>query len=617
VGIRVSSGGSGDDVIAGTAGDDLLRGFAGNDSLDGGAGNDTLEGGDGNDTLLGGRDADTLDGGAGNDTYVVTTDLDADDTTIDSGGVDLVIVDGTWTLSAGFENLQVGRLDQLSEVEVTGNALDNVMTRLGGASGNVIFDGGDGNDTLIGSDASGDVFEFGAGSGALGNDWVDGRDGVDSVSFLDSFRNGSSQARSAVKIDLQAGSLTGGGTGGSGSATLLNIENAYGGAFDDLLVAHDGHMVTTDGIAQLAGARLNGGSGNDTMIAGAAGDVFEGQHGADTYVFRHAPGPADAISDFSSGADKILLDATAFAGLGSSGNFVANDPRYYAAGGATAAHDADDRVVFNPTTGWLYYDADGVGGAVARQFILFASVPMLNATDFAVDNGSDPSGSVINGTSGADTLADTAGNDTINGLAGNDTINGGSGGTDVVNGGDGRDSLQFMTATGAVVVDFVAGHAGTTTFTSIEKVVSGDFNDRLTGDAAAQNLTSRAGSDTLAGAGGVDTLWGGAGNDTFVFRETGTANADTIGDWTSGSDEIELDNAAMAALGADGDFLAGDARFWASSTGTAHDANDRVIYNTSTRSVYYDADGTGSGAAQLVATLQAGATIAATDISII
>src|SRR5687767_5634490 len=207
---------------------------------------------------------------------------------------------------------------------------------------------------------------------------------------------------------------------------------------------------------------------------------------------------------------------------------------------------------------------------------------------------------VINGTSGHDTLADTSGNDTINGLAGNDTIKVGSGGSDVINGGDGRDSLQFMTATSAVVVDFVAGVAGTTSFTNIEKVVSGDFNDRLTGDAAAQNLTARAGSDTLAGAGGVDTLWGGAGDDKFIFREAGTANADTIGDWTSGSDEIELDNAALAALGADGDFVAGDARFWASSTGAAHDANDRVLFNSSTGSLYYDADGNGSGAAQLI-----------------
>src|SRR5687767_2369340 len=223
---------------------------------------------------------------------------------------------------------------------------------------------------------------------------------------------------------------------------------------------------------------------------------------------------------------------------------------------------------------------------------------------------------VINGTSGHDTLTDTSGNDTINGLAGNDTINGGSGGSDVVNGGDGRDSLQFMTATGAVVVDFVAGTAGTTSFTNIEKVVTGDFNDQLTGDASAQNLTARAGMDTLAGGGGNDTLWGGADADTFIFREMGTANADAIGDWTSGQDTLLLDGAIMTALGASGDFTAGDARFWASSTGAAHDADDRIIFNSTTRQIFYDADGNGSGAAQLIATLQTGATLVATDIAV-
>src|SRR5687767_11774222 len=223
---------------------------------------------------------------------------------------------------------------------------------------------------------------------------------------------------------------------------------------------------------------------------------------------------------------------------------------------------------------------------------------------------------VINGTSGADTLADTSGNDTINGLAGNDTINGGRGGFDVVNGGDGRDSLQFLTATGAMVVDFVAGTAGNTSFTNIEKVVTGDFNDRLTGNASAQNLTARAGADTLAGAGGLDTLWGGSGADTFVFREMGTANADSIADWTSGSDTLLLDGTIMTALGASGDFTAGDARFWASSTGIAHDADDRIIYETDTRQIWYDADGNGAGARQLIATLQSGATLVATDIAV-
>ena len=241
-----------------------------------------------------------------------------------------------------------------------------------------------------------------------------------------------------------------------------------------------------------------------------------------------------------------------------------------------------------------------------------------------VREGTGPSGQVINGTSGNDTLSGTAGNDTINGLGGNDLFLAGStGGADVINGGAGTDSIEFKArATSPVVVDFgvgtiTGGSAGTISFTSVERVVVGNFNDRLTGNDSAQNLAGQAGADTLTGAGGVDTLWGGAGADTFIFREMGTANADRISDWTSASDKVHLDDAAFTAIGALGNFAASDARFKANATGTATDTSDRVVYNTSTGQLYYDADGSGGGAAQLIATFSGNPLVAAGDIVVV
>ena len=95
----------------------------------------------------------------------------------------------------------------------------------------------------------------------------------------------------------------------------------------------------------------------------------------------------------------------------------------------------------------------------------------------------------INGSSGNDTLTGTSGNDTINGLGGNDLFLAGStGGADVIDGGTGSDSIEFKErATSAIVVDFVAGtisggSSGTISFTNIERVVGGNFNDQMTGN---------------------------------------------------------------------------------------------------------------------------------------
>jgi len=226
-----------------------------------------------------------------------------------------------------------------------------------------------------------------------------------------------------------------------------------------------------------------------------------------------------------------------------------------------------------------------------------------------------------------------AGNDTILGLGGNDNIDMSTGGTsspgqDVIDGGAGTDTVDYAgyarsgvsanLATG-VVTGGGDGGAGGATLTSIERFVGGGFNDSITGSAVAEYLDGRQGNDTIRGGGGNDSLLGGTGNDFFVFAEAaGAANADRLTDFASGVDELMFDNAVMAGLGANGAFVSGDDRFHAAAGAVGGaDAEDRMVYNTSTGQLYYDADGSGSGAAQLVATLNAGAALAATDITVI
>jgi Ca2+-binding RTX toxin-like protein len=188
------------------------------------------------------------------------------------------------------------------------------------------------------------------------------------------------------------------------------------------------------------------------------------------------------------------------------------------------------------------------------------------------------------------TLTGTSGNDTLTGTSSADTLVG-SAGNDFYDGAGGSDTLDLRATSTATIVNFTDGTISggfDGSFTNIERVLAGNGADHLIGGAGAQNLSGRAGSDTLDGGTGNDWLWGGGDADQYVFRDTGTANADQLGDFTSGVDKIVLDASAMTTLGAEANFTASDSRFAANTSGTAQDADDRVIYETDARQVWYD-----------------------------
>src|SRR5438876_5767953 len=122
------------------------------------------------------------------------------------------------------------------------------------------------------------------------------------------------------------------------------------------------------------------------------------------------------------------------------------------------------------------------------------------------------------------TLNGTEGNDGISGTDSADTING-FGGNDFLAGNDGDDSI-----------------------------VGGAGNDTIYGDA---------GNDWIEGGSGNDLLSGSGGQDSLVFREFGAANADTVQNFSSDWDKIQLDASAFASLGTAGRFASGDVRFYA------------------------------------------------------
>lgn len=117
----------------------------------------------------------------------------------------------------------------------------------------------------------------------------------------------------------------------------------------------------------------------------------------------------------------------------------------------------------------------------------------------------------------------------------------------------------------------------------------------------------------LIGGLGNDTPTGGAGNDIFIFDTAlnATTNKDTLSDFVVGQDIIKLDKDVFTALTTVGTLSA--ANFKSSTNGTAGDANDYILYNTTSGALLYDADGNGSGAAVQFATLTTKPAITASD----
>ncbi len=391
-------GGDGDDVLTGAAGDDLLDGGNNNDQLAGGADVDTLYGRAGADSLDGGAGADVMYGGAGDDSYSIDNASDVAGESA-GAGTDTLYITVNYAMGAYLENLVVVGD---GAVNGTGNVLNNVMSGAGGANvlsggtgadtlnglgGDDTLNGGNGNDTANGGDGA-DILDGGndldtlnGGNdadtlyGRSGNDTLNGDAGVDTIYGGD----GDDIANGGTENDL----LDGGNnndtlSGGDGDDDLygrqhndtLNgdggADDLYGGDGDDTLNGGDGADM------------LDGGNGVDRLDGGLGNDVLIGGTGADTFVLSTAigGGNVDTITSFNVADDTIELDTSVFTGIGlgalAAGAFVTG----------TAAGDGDDRIIYNPATGALFYDADGNGAGAAVQIATLGAGLALTAADF-------------------------------------------------------------------------------------------------------------------------------------------------------------------------------------------------------------------------------------------
>ncbi|MET0428055.1 MAG: calcium-binding protein [Microvirga sp.] len=328
VGDDVLSGGSGGDTLFGDDGNDALHGGADNDVLIGGTGNDLLDGGTGNDVLDGGTGADTMAGGAGDDTYVVD---DPGDQVLENPneGIDSVTSSINSVLAPNVERLTLAG----AATTGTGNGLDNLI--IGNANANVLR-GEAGNDTILGLDGNDRL------NGGTDNDLIYGGQGKDTIS---------------------AGTGNDTAHGGPGNDTI-NGENGR-----DSLFGEGGRDV------------LRAGNGNDVLSGGAGADALRGGAGRDTFAFDTSlrSSGIDSIVDFNPAADTVRLDHRYFSQIAGRGTL--SEAQFWT---GPAAHDADDRIIYDSQTGALSYDSDGTGAATAVQFARVAAGLLISQNDFKI-----------------------------------------------------------------------------------------------------------------------------------------------------------------------------------------------------------------------------------------
>ena len=348
------NGGAGQDKLSGGAGDDYLDGGANSDRLFGNSGDDQLYGGAGNDELTGGGGHDHLYGGTGNDKAFFNVSKDGADSVNLGSGSDLVNVSSATAgqLRLTFTSAEVG----------DGKALDSgaLANQDGGLA--VRLQAENGSDGLKGqvSRFDDEGITFVATSSGL---TFDVRDLVSGVARGDRFE--------VVTL----------GTKGADTLKAVLPDSAYyfnagmgndrvtGGSDNDFLVGGAGNDV------------LSGRGGNDKFIAGGGNDLLSGGAGDDAFIFNaplNTSTNVDRISDFRSSDDTVQLDDAVFAGL------VAGALGAGAFALSTSAAEADDRIIYDKSTGNLFFDGDGGTRDDLTLFARLTNKASISASDFMI-----------------------------------------------------------------------------------------------------------------------------------------------------------------------------------------------------------------------------------------
>jgi Ca2+-binding RTX toxin-like protein len=224
---------------------------------------------------------------------------------------------------------------------------------LDGGSGIDRLEGGNGNDTYI-VDNSGDVI-------------VENGTGLDLVNAYVSWTLGSN----LEGLFLRGNNAINGTGNTQNNAIYGNTANNVlnGKAGNDYLTGSEGNDT------------LVGDVGNDTLTGDAGSDMLTGGGGADYFNFYDPTQGVDRIVDFSVADDTIGISSYGFINGGLQPRAALTAEQFHI--GVSAA-DGSDRVIYNRTTGGLFFDADGTGATAQVQIATLSTGLAMTNTDIYV-----------------------------------------------------------------------------------------------------------------------------------------------------------------------------------------------------------------------------------------
>lgn len=283
---------------------------------------------------------------------------------------------------------------------------------------------------------------------------------------------------------------------------------------------------------------VDGGAGNDLIQPDGGDDQVTGGRGNDSLY----AGPGDDIEFGGAGNDQLR-------------DFEGHDQLFGGRGNDTIW---GDEVVFDKTGNDLISGGTGndeltpglgfdtvLGGAgidVVNYTLSDTAVRVNLKTGIASGQGADRISGVenvfgsafadrITGDDGANFLAGNQGNDILNGGLGDDILIGFAG-DDRMIGGPGIDLITYAFNPNGIDANLQTGiilGGSTDTVTGVENLIGTQFDDRLKGSAAPNNIAGLGGDDFIEGAEGNDVLAGNEGRDQVFGDGTfETGDNDTL-----------------------------------------------------------------------------------------